>query len=208
MKLFVRISSAAALLLLSALVSFADSRSAIGDIVKAQIVINKVLEVVNKFKELERQSIVLEAPAPITANTGRYLLPYKANGETTEWADKALNAQIGKAVGEKAGDAAANAVASKIPFGGIAGGLLKKKTKEVAAVAALGGTDYLKKTSELSFDNLNDYAVYLHVRHSADSNYKEVLATAIALYPELEGRFDGAVRDAYQQQAAKAKKAA
>jgi hypothetical protein len=173
--------------------------NAIGDIVKAQIVINKVLDVVAQFHE---QTVVVDAPAPIATNKGKYLLPYKANGEMTEWAGKALNVEVAKLAGEKAGDA----VASKIPFGGFASGLIKKKTKEVAAVTALGGMNFLKSTSELSFDSLNEYAVYLHVRHSTDANYKEVLAAAMALYPDLEGRFDGAVKEAYQQQAAKVKK--
>ena len=53
---------------------------------------------------------------------------------------------------------------------------------------------------------MTDYAVYLHVRHSKDSNYREVLAAAMALYPDLEGRIEGAVADAYRQQAARAGK--
>lgn len=203
MKSYLRILVAGALAVTVATRSQADGRAAIGDIVKAQIVINKVLEIVGKYRE---QTLTVEAPKPITANTGQYLLPYKANGEMTDWAGKALNAEVGKLVGEKAGDAATRAVASKVPFGGLAGGLIKKKTKEVAAVAMLGGAEYLKNTSELSFDNLNDYAVYLHVLHSTDSNYQQVLATAIAVYPDLEGRFDSAIKAAYEAQAAKAKK--
>ena len=177
--------------------------NAIGDIVKAQVLIGKVMQIVAQYRE---QTVVLDAPAPIATNSGKYLLPYKANGEMTEWAGKALNAEVGKLVGEKAGDAATRAVASKVPFGGLAGGLIKKKTKEIAAVTALGGAEYLKNTSELSFDSLDQYAIFLHVRHSADANYQQVLATAMAVYPDLEGRFDAAIKDAYQQQVAKAGK--
>lgn len=201
---YVRMYAAVALAALAATRSLALDSSSVGDIVKAQVVIGKVLEVVRQYHQ---QSLTIQAPTPLASNSGQYLLPYKANGEVTEWAGKAVSAQVGKLVGEKAGEAATRAVASKIPFGGLAGGLIKKKSKELAAVTALGGAAYLKKTSDLSFNDLNDYAVYLHVRHSADANYQHVLATAIAVYPELEGRFDSAIRQAYQQQLAKADKA-
>lgn len=205
MKRSIRLSALVAATLAIATQSFAISSNSIGDIVRAQILINKALEVMQKYRET---TITLEAPTPIADNSGKYLLPYKADGEPTEWAGKALNAQVGKMVGEKAGDMATNAVASKIPFGGLAGGLLKKKVKESAGMIALGGADYLKKNSDQSFSNLNDYAVYLQVRHGSDSNYKEVLAAAIAVYPDLDGRFEGAIKDAYAKQAAaNAKKA-
>lgn len=173
-----------------------------GDIVKAQVLIGRVMQVVDQYREM---TIQLEAPDPIADNSGKYLLPYRADGEVTEWADKALNAQMGKVVGEKAGSVASNAVASKIPFGGFAAGFAKKKVKETAGVIALGGMDYIKETSELSVNDLNSYAVYLHVLHAGDSNYKEVVAAAIAVYPDLEGRFEGAIKDAYRRQAAAAK---
>lgn len=200
---FPRIALLGALSLSLVTSTFADGRAMLGDITKAQILIGRVMQMVDKYREL---TITLEAPVPQRDNKGKYLLPYKADGEQTEWAGKSMNAAVGKVVGEKAGDMATNALASKIPFGGLAGGFMKKKIKETAAVTALGGTEYLQKTSELSFPNLNDYAVYLHVMHSKDANYKEVLATAIAVYPDLEGRFDGAIKEAYRTQAAKAGK--
>ena len=207
MKTFVRTFVLAAVVATVATRVSALSSSAAGDIVRAQMVINKVIQIVGEYQKLTQQNVLLEAPTPIAANTGQYLLPYKANGEATEWAVKAVSAQVGKLVGEQAGDAATRAVASKVPFGGLASGLIKKKTKEVAAVTALGGSEYLKKTSELSFNDLSDYAVYLHVHHSGDANYQQVLATALAVYPDLENRFDGAIKAAYAAQAAKAKKA-
>ncbi|MBA4136301.1 MAG: hypothetical protein C0518_03175 [Opitutus sp.] len=56
-----------------------------GDLVRAQILINKVLQVVDKYRQF---TVVLEAPQPISGNTGKYLLPYRANGAMTEWAGK------------------------------------------------------------------------------------------------------------------------
>lgn len=176
-----------------------------GDIVRAQILINKVLQVVDKYRQV---TVELEAPEPIHDNTGKYLLPYRADGEMTEWAGRAANVAAGKIVGEKVGEKATQALASKIPFGGLAGGLLKKKTKQVAANAILGGTEFIKKTSDLSFSNLNDYALYLHVRHGTSASYQQALAAAMALYPDLEGTFEGAINNAYRTQSTKVAKSA
>ena len=192
----------ASLISVSATSLFAISGNTMGDIVKAQILIGKVMKVVDAYQQF---TVELEAPQPIEGNTGKYLLPYRADGELTEWASKAVNAQVGKLVGEKVGDVATNAIASKIPFGGLAGGLLKKKTKEVAAVTALGGMKFLQDTSDQSFASLNDYALFLHVRHSSDSTYKEALAAAMAVYPDLEGRFAGVINDAYRTQSKRTK---
>lgn len=193
----------AAALGVSAATAFALSPNDAGDIVRAQILINKVLQVVDKYRQF---TVVLEAPEPIHGTTGKYLLPYKADGQMTEWASKTLNVAASKIVGEKVGEKATEALASKIPFAGLAGGLIKKKTKQVTANAILGGPEFIKKTSELSFANLNDYALYLHVHHANSASYKQALAAAMSLYPELEGTFEGAINNAYRTQSAKAAK--
>jgi hypothetical protein len=205
------------LLLAAALVlplshAVAASSDMIGDIVKAQIIINKALEVKAQYDKLAKDkegAVVLEAPEPVKGAGEKYLLPYKADGELTAWAEKGLGAtgKVGAVVGEKAGEAAGKALASKVPFGGLAGGLMKSKGKELGAMAALGGADFVKANSELSFKSLNEYAVYLFVRHGGDGNYKEVLSVAMALYPDLEGRFQGAIQDAYKKAQADAKAA-
>lgn len=201
MKSFVRLTAVCV-----AVAAFSSARlvaSTADDVLKAQKIITQVVKLMEQYKNSQVQ---LTAPSPIAGNTGAYLLPYKADGALTAWAEKALSAQLGKAVGAKAGDAATNAVASKVPFGGLAGGLIKKKTKEVGAVVAMGGMDFIKNNSELSLGSLEEYAVYLQAQHAGDSNYQIVLATAIALYPDLETKFESAISQAYQKAAAKAAK--
>ena len=195
----------AALFTTASLPAFALSAGDAADIARAQKVITQVLKVVEKYQQ---STVTLQAPAPIAGSKGKYLLPYKADGQMTEWAGKILNVAASKIVGEKVGEKATEAVASKVPFGGLAGGLLKKKSKEVTAQAFLGGPEYLKKTSDLSFDNLADYALYLHVQHGNSANYQQALAAAMALYPDLEGSFEGAIKNAYRTQAASAAKSA
>ena len=170
--------------------------STMADITKAQIIIGKAMEIATKFA---KYTIDLEAPKPRKNARGKFLLPYDKNGNLTAWAEKALNAKVGAMAGEKAGDMAGNAVASKVRFGGFAKGFLKKKGKETGAIAALGGKKFIKKSSSYSFNKIEDYAVYLHVKHGKDAGYTQALAAAMALYPDLEHRYDAAINRAYRR---------
>ena len=201
MTSLVRTLVAAAVFAVGSLSALALSSHDAGEIVRAQILINKVLEVMKKY---QTSNLVLEAPAPVAGNSGKYVLPYLADGQMTEWAGKIVNITAGKIVGEKVGEKATDAVASKIPFGGLAGGLIKKKSKEMTTVAFLGGPEFIRKHSNQSFNTLEDYAVYLHARHSHDAGFQNALAAAMAVYPALEGTYEAAIQKAYQTQAAQA----
>lgn len=168
-----------------------------GEIVKAQIIIGQIQQIRDA---VNAATVDLEAPEPRYDTKGKYLLPYTQEGEPTEWAGKVLQSQAGKMVGEKAGGMAANALASKVPFGGLAGGFMKKKAKESAAIIAMGGKKFIKKTSDQSFKSLEDYAVFLQARHGSDPDFKMTLAAAVGLYPDLEHKFAGYIKKAYRKQ--------
>ncbi len=193
MKSFLRIPAFFAVLLGTLPSALATDMA---DVVKAQVILGKVLEYASKYQV---QTGSIEAPQPLTNNKGKYFVPYNAEGQITEWATKTLNTQLGAAIGAKAGEEAGKQVAARVPFGGLASGLMKKKGKEMGAVAAIGGTEYIKKTSALSFNNLDDLAVYMHVKHGSSGDYAQALAAAMAIYPALEGSYDTAVRNAYQR---------
>ena len=78
-------------------------------------------------------------------------------------------------------------------------GLAKKKGKEMGAVAAVGGEKFMRQTSSRSFNNLDDYAVYLHVTHAGTAGYDQALAAAMAVYPELEAGYQPAIQNAYKR---------
>ncbi len=193
MKSILRIPAFFAVLLALVPPAFATDMA---DVVKAQVILSKVLEYTSKYQV---QTGTLEAPLPLTSNKGKYFVPYNAEGQITEWATKTLNTQVGAAIGAKAGEEAGKHVAARVPFGGLASGLMKKKGKEIGAVTAIGGTEYIRKTSALSFNNLDDLAVYMHVKHGSSGDYAQALAAAMAIYPALEGSYDNAIRSAYQR---------
>jgi hypothetical protein len=165
------------------------------DIVKAQIVMGKAMQVMEKF---QRYTVTLKAPTPQDNAKGKYLLPHNKDGELTEWATKTLNVKLGAMAGEKAGEAAGKALGSKVPFGGLASGFMKKKGKETGALAALGGQKFVKDSSSMSFNNLDDYAVYLHVTHGNEAGLQQALAAVMSIYPDLEFGYDVAINKAYQ----------
>jgi hypothetical protein len=196
-------------LLMSSLVATADMAS----IVKAQIVLGQVTQVVDKYKEvqalLDNGTITLDYAEPRESNKGKFLLPFDAGGNPTAWADKALNAQIGAMAAEKASDTAINAAVAKVPFGGFMAGEAKSKAKGAGAIAAIGGWKFIKENSSLSFDRLDDYSIYMHQEFNGLPGYEQALAAAMAVYPKLEKSHKTYIDKAYRKakkEAAKAKK--
>lgn len=200
------LASVILLLALPSLVSAASS-SSIGDIVRAQMIINQVLQVVAKAKEIQAatgagaapaEPVEPVAPEPVADMGGKFFLPFDAEGNLTGWANKAVGAQVGAAVGAKAGEKAGSMLASKVPF---AGGMLamgaKKKGKELGAIAAVGGAKFVKESSSLSFNSVQDLALYMHLNCSGNADYIKGFAAAMALYPELEKTYEATVKKAY-----------
>lgn len=174
--------------------------ASMADVAKAQVIINKIDRVVEKYREM---TIDLEAPKSLEGGQGKFMVPFTDDGDLTEWASKALEAQAGAAVGEKAGSAVGKALGAKAPFGGLMGASAKKKGKKVGTAVALGGMPFLKETTDRSLNNVDDYIVYLHVAHGSNPDYQSGLASAMALHPEMEGRIDFAIKNAYKKAAKK-----
>lgn len=185
----------AALLATAALAAPHAARADAGDLARAAALVQRVVELNQKFSAA---NVTLDAPEPIAGSTGKYLLPINADGTLTAWAEKALAAQLGNIAGEQAGAAAAKGLGSVVPGGSLAGGLLKKKGKETGAMTALGGADFVKQASSLSFDSISDYAVYLHAKLAGAENYTKAIQAAIALYPDLEKSYVGNISKALE----------
>ena len=178
------------------------------DIVEASRIIEKVSKISAEIKAVT-PAATLTAPEPRRDSAGKFLSPYRADGTLTPWAQKAVQAAAGSAagnyVGDKVGDKAAGALAGKIPGGALVGGLLKKKVKEktaeTGALLAVGGADFMKSTSDLSFDSADELAVYLQVKHAdIDKNFVQALAATFGIYPTLRATYEPAVKAAYSGQ--------
>lgn len=183
----------AALTLLTASASLAHAGAA-EDVARAAAIVQRLVELNQKYAAY---NVELTAPAPASGVSGKYLLPIDEAGALTGWAQKAINAQVGNIAGEQAGAAAGKGLASVVPGGGLASGFLKKKGKEAGATAALGGPEFIKKTSSISFDTVESFAVYLHAKAGKSADYSKAVQAAIALYPDLEKTYSASVTAAY-----------
>ena len=76
----------------------------------------------------------------------------------------------------------------------------------MGAAAAMGDMKFIKEPSNGSLKKVDDYIVYLDVIHGSNPDYQKGMASAMAWYPEMEGRADFAMKNAYKQAAKAAKK--
>jgi hypothetical protein len=139
----------------------------------------------------------LVAPSPIEGNSGKYMCPYTSDGVLADWVDKAVNAKAGATIGRIGGAYLGSKVAEQIPFvGGIIGGMVGDSIGRKIAIKASGGLEFIKKTSDLSFNSINNMAVYIYVEHSSHAHYKGALGAAWEIYPELKRSYISALQRA------------
>ncbi|WP_438481696.1 hypothetical protein [Oleiharenicola lentus] len=179
----------------------------VADLARAQVVFAKVMKITESYQKVSGVVGAANAtPAAIrmpvaTANkTGKFYLPFAENGELAAWAEKAISAHVGAAVGSKVGEKAGAAVASKVPIpfaGSLLAGGIKKKSKEIGAMTAVGGADFVKESSGMSFATMDDLIVYMHMNYSSSPGYLKAIAASLALYPDLEKNYEKAIKNAY-----------
>jgi len=139
------------------------------------------------------------APAPIEGNTGKYMSPYTSDGVLAEWVDKAINAKMGAAVGSAVGAYAGQKALENIPF---VGGFLGEKAGNAAgraiALEASGGLEFITASSDLSFDKIEDLAVYLYATYGMTEHFQDALEATWEIYPELKTGYYPAINRASQ----------
>jgi hypothetical protein len=124
---------------------------------------------------------------PIEGNTGEFMSPFTSDGVLAEWVDKAVNAKMGAAIGGAVGAYAGQKLAEQIPFvGGWLGQSLGNSAGRMIALEASGGEEFIKESSDLSFNNLSDLAVYMYVNHSSSEHYQDALEATWEIYPDLK----------------------
>lgn len=186
-------TTAAVLVSLAALATAGPSQADVATAVR-------ILSVLAQLQESVGNDVMLVAPEPRGDNEGRFLVPYRADGTLTEWGQRAMTARAGGAAGRAAGRRASGFLASRVPGGGLLGNRVTEASGAAAAAQALGGWDEIRAQSELSFDDVDDLALYLHVHYAGTADYDKALGATMELYPELKNGYEAAIRRAIQQQ--------
>jgi hypothetical protein len=128
----------------------------------------------------------LPVPEPIYGNTGQYFSPFTEDGTVTPWVEKALTASAGAGIGNAAGAYLGQKALENVPFvGGFLGGMAGKAAGREIALNVVGGWEYVKETSDLSFNSLEDMARYMAAKNSAHPQYADVLKATNGIYPDL-----------------------
>lgn len=136
-------------------------------------------------KEAAYQQLQAGAPKPLQGNSGQYMSPFTTDGVTAEWVTKAMKVQASGAIGEAAGQIAANQLLSNIPFAGMFAGKATKSLARSAAMNSIGGEAFLKSSSDLSFNSLQEMAAYMYAFHSSHAEYRQIVKATSAIYPDF-----------------------
>lgn len=136
----------------------------------------------------------LMAPTPIAGNNGKYMSPYTEDGTVAPWVEKGKAASAGAQLGGFLGAQAGQKVAENIPF---IGGLLGQKLGETAgraiALEMVGGEEFIKANSDISFNSVRDLALYMYVKNSTHKDYAKALELTQQIYPELQQEYYAAI---------------
>ncbi|MFZ3007001.1 MAG: hypothetical protein WA047_12545 [Phenylobacterium sp.] len=139
----------------------------------------------------------LTAPAPIEGSAGKYASPFTSDGVTAGWVTKSMSVKAAGQIGSMAGNYAGQKAMEQVPF---VGGFLGKKAGAAMgrgiALRAIGGEEFLRASTDLSFNSLNDMALYMYVNHSANPEYQKILDATYAIYPDFQVAYLPALQSA------------
>jgi hypothetical protein len=139
-------------------------------------------------------------PVPILNNSGTYMSPYTQDGVLAPWVDKAIKVKMASQGGAMVGSYVAQQALSQIPFvGGFLGDKAGGAAGRAIALQAIGGDEYLKSTSDISFNNMDDLAVYMFAKNSTHPAYSDALSSTMEIYPDLKEGYARAIDKAVRQ---------
>jgi len=126
----------------------------------------------------------LNPPAPLPDNGGKYMCPYTQDQVLARWVDKAIHAEAASSVGGAVGATAGAYALRQVPLvGGILGNMAGKEIGRAAAVSAAGGQEFIHETSDQSFNDINDLAVWMYVHYSSAETYQASQKALRGIYP-------------------------
>lgn len=142
----------------------------------------------------------ITAPMPIVGNTGKYMSPYTEDGTVAPWVEKGRNASAGASIGGFLGAQAGQKVAENIPFvGGFLGQAIGESAGRAIALKMVGGEEFVRANSDLSFNSVEELAVYMYAKNSSHKDFAEALKLTQEIYPELKQAYYPAILNASQR---------
>lgn len=139
-------------------------------------------------REAAMAELKANAPKPIEGNGGKFMSPFTTDGVTAGWVTKSMQVKASGQIGSAVGQIAGQKLLENVPlFGGLLGNAAGKELGRSMAMKSIGGEEFLKSSSDLSFDTLEDMAAYMYAHHSGHPEYKAIVAATTSIYPDFEG---------------------
>lgn len=136
----------------------------------------------------------VKVPTPLLNNSGAFMSPYTQDGVVAPWVDKAVSVKLGTTIGSTAGALIGQQIMGQIPIvGGILGEKLGRETARMIALEAIGGEEYIKSTSDMSFNSVPDLIVYVYAMHSTHPSYQDVFSAVSDIYPDMKQQYMSAI---------------
>ena len=121
---------------------------------------------------------LITAPTPIVGNSGKYMSPYTEDGTVAAWVEKGRNASAGASIG------------------GFLGQAVGESAGRAIALKMAGGEEFIRANSDISFNSVNDLAVYMYAKNSTHKDFAEALKLTQEIYPELKTTYYQAIINA------------
>jgi hypothetical protein len=136
----------------------------------------------------------LLTPNYIEGNTGKYLSPFTSDLVVADWVDKSIDAGIGANLGGLIGTHLGRQILSEIPFVGASMGKeIGESVGHNMALNAIGGEGFLRESSDISFDSLQNMAIYLFKFNSEHPSYLQAVKATMVLYPQLKRTYNESI---------------
>lgn len=143
------------------------------------------------------QPTELVEPQAIMDNSGEIMCPYTQDGVLAEWTDKAINVGAAAGVGGAVGAYAGQKALEFIPFvGGFLGQKLGDEAARAIALESIGGEEFLKESSDLSFNTVEELSVYMYINFSTNEHYADALESTMDIYPDMKQGYYAALQSA------------
>jgi len=150
----------------------------------------------NRSGQLMRPVPTMAKVGYICGNKGRYMSPFTPDGTLSKWVDKGLNIKAGQLTGMALGGVAGKIVAPDSPLGAVFAASVGAAVGRELAIELFGGWDYIHDTTQMSFDHLDEMAVYLYREFHTKPTYANGMKAAFLVYPRLREVYPVVVRAA------------
>ncbi|MFD3263555.1 hypothetical protein [Phenylobacterium ferrooxidans] len=123
----------------------------------------------------------------VDGTTGLYMSPFTSDGVTSAWITKSMQVKATGQIGSMAGNYLGQKAMEQVPF---VGGFLGKKAGAAVgrqvALSAIGGEEFLRSSTDLSFNSAEALVGWTLANHGAREDIGQVMQAVIAIYPDVQ----------------------